>query len=135
MNEPYDCYKLKSQGRKEFDEGIAKVELPSWVYYWVLSGSKFVVWDISSDLRPSGLVNKLEGPKNVFLAASGEGWVEQSPLGVSPLLHIIQVLTFIICLWYNSKSVFSFGSMISTCKMDNLICYELSIWKKFWWLI
>ena len=46
----------------------------------------------SSDLRPSGLVNRLEGPKKVTLDASREGWVEQSPLGVCPLLHIIQVL-------------------------------------------
>ena len=29
VNEPCDCYKLKSQAHKEFDEGIAKVELLS----------------------------------------------------------------------------------------------------------
>ena len=44
---------------------------------------------------PIGSVNRLEGPKQVILAASGEGWLEQSPLGVCPLLHIIQVLTVI----------------------------------------
>ena len=38
----------------------------------------------SSDLSPSGSVNRLGGPKQVILAASGEGWVEQSPLGVVP---------------------------------------------------
>ena len=37
------------------------------------------------DLRLSGLVNKLGGPKQVTLATSGEGWVEQSLVGVGPL--------------------------------------------------
>ena len=53
------------------------------------SGSNFVVWAISNDLRPSGLVNKLGGPKKVILATSGEGWVEQSPFGCFPLMRII----------------------------------------------
>ena len=62
----------------------------------MLSCNKFVVWDISIDLCPSGSVNSLGGPKQVILATSGEGWVEQSPLGVCPLLHIIQVLIIVI---------------------------------------
>ena len=37
---------------------------------------------LSSDLRPSGSVNRLGGIKQVILAASGESWVEWSPLGV-----------------------------------------------------
>ena len=45
----------------------------------------FVVWAISKDLCPSGSVNRLGGPKQVTLVASGEGWVEQSPVGVCPL--------------------------------------------------
>ena len=61
----------------------------------MLSGSKFVVWAISSDIHPSGSVNGLGGPKEVILVASGEGWVEESPLGVCPFLHIFQVLTVI----------------------------------------
>ena len=39
---------------------------------------------LSSDLRPSGLANRLRGPKQVILAASRDGWVERSPLGVCP---------------------------------------------------
>ena len=39
---------------------------------------------LSSDLRPSGLVKMLGDPKQVILDASGDGWVEQSPLGVHP---------------------------------------------------
>ena len=31
---------------------------------------------ILRDIHPSGLVNRLRGPKQVTLAASGEGWVE-----------------------------------------------------------
>ena len=42
---------------------------------------------LNSDLRPSGSVNRLGGPKKEILATSGEGWVEQSPLGVCPLLQ------------------------------------------------
>ena len=53
---------------------------------------------LSSDVRPSGLVNKLGGPKKVTLVSSRDGWVEQSPLGVCPLFHIIQILNVIICL-------------------------------------
>ena len=41
----------------------------------MLSGINFVVWDISSDIHPSGLVNRLGGPKQVILANLGEGWV------------------------------------------------------------
>ena len=62
----------------------------------MLSCSKFVVWAIFRDLRPSGSMNRLEGPKQVTLPSSREGWVEQSPLGVCPLLHIIQVLIVVI---------------------------------------
>ena len=51
------------------------------------------MWAISKDLCPSGSVNRLGGPKQVILATSGEGWVEQSPLVVCPLLHAIQVPT------------------------------------------
>ena len=39
---------------------------------------------LSSDLCPSGSLNRLGGPKQVILAASRDGWVEQSPLGVCP---------------------------------------------------
>ena len=42
----------------------------------MLSGSKFVVWAISNDLRPSGSVNRIRGLKKVILGTSGEGWVE-----------------------------------------------------------
>ena len=42
----------------------------------------FVVWYISSDIHPSGLVNRIGGPKQVILFASRDGWVEHSPLGV-----------------------------------------------------
>ena len=59
----------------------------------MLSGSKLLCGLLSSDLFPSGLLIRLRGRKQVILAASGEGWVEQSPLGVLPLMHIIQVLT------------------------------------------
>ena len=37
------------------------------------------------DLRPSGSVNRLGGPKKVTLVALGEGWVEQTLMGVCPL--------------------------------------------------
>ena len=39
---------------------------------------------LSSNIRPSGPVNKIGGPKQVILAASGDGWVEQTPLVVCP---------------------------------------------------
>ena len=55
----------------------------------------FVMWYISSDIHPSGLVKSLGCPKKVMLVASGEDWVERSPLRVYPLLHIIEVLTVI----------------------------------------
>ena len=35
--------------------------------------------------RPSGLVNRLGGPKKETLASSRKGWVQQSPAGVCPL--------------------------------------------------
>ena len=99
MKEPCECGKLKSEAHTKFDEGIVKVELLSYVCYGVLSGRKFDVWDISSDLRPSGLVNMIKGPKQVILAASGEGWVEQSPLGVSPFsaTHPGSNSIFVLC--------------------------------------
>ena len=62
----------------------------------MLSYKKLLCGLLSSDLHPSGLVNRIGGSKQVILASSGEGWVEQYPLGVCPLLHIIQVLTVII---------------------------------------
>ena len=37
------------------------------------------------DLLPSGSMNRIGGPKQVNLDASGEDWVEQSPVGVCPL--------------------------------------------------
>ena len=70
----------------------------------MLSCSKLLCELLSSDLHPSGSMNKLGGPKKVFLVAPGEGWVEQSPLGVSPLLHIIQVQ-----LLFNFEYVVLFG--------------------------
>ena len=39
---------------------------------------------LTQSLHPSGLVNKIEGPKQVILDASRDGWVEQSHLGVCP---------------------------------------------------
>ena len=39
---------------------------------------------LSSDLNPSVALNMLRGPKQVILDALGDGWVEQSPLGVFP---------------------------------------------------
>ena len=64
----------------------------------MLCCSKLLCGLLSNDLRPSGLVNKLGGPKKVILVASGEGWVEQSPLGVYPLLQIVQVLIVVMYL-------------------------------------
>ena len=40
---------------------------------------------LSSDLLPSGTVNRLGGPKKKILVPSEDGWMEQSPLGVCPL--------------------------------------------------
>ena len=60
-----------------------------------------------SDIRPSGSVNRLGGPKQEFLAASGDNWVEWSPLGVCPPSTIIQfpncllfICDLIICLYF-----------------------------------
>ena len=53
----------------------------------MLSYSKLPCGVLYSVVHPSGLVNRLGGPKQVILAALGEGWVEQSPLGVCPLLQ------------------------------------------------
>ena len=53
----------------------------------MLSCSKFLCGILSSVVHPSGLVNTLGGPKQVILATLGEGWVEQYPLGVCPLLQ------------------------------------------------
>ena len=49
----------------------------------MLSYSKLMHGIFSSDLRPSGSVNRLGGPKQVILSSLGECWVEKSPLGVS----------------------------------------------------
>ena len=61
----------------------------------MLSYRKLLCGLLFSDICPNGSLNMLRGPKQVTLVASGEGWVEQSPLGVCPLLHILQVLTVI----------------------------------------
>ena len=53
----------------------------------MLSCSKLLCGILSSVVHPIGLVNRLGGPKQVILAALGEGWVEQSPLGVCSLLQ------------------------------------------------
>ena len=53
----------------------------------MLSYSKLLCVLFSSDLHPSGSVNMLEGPKQVILAASRDGWVEPSPLVVFPPLY------------------------------------------------
>ena len=37
------------------------------------------------DIHPSGSRNMIEGLKQATLASSGEGWVEESPVGVCPL--------------------------------------------------
>ena len=71
----------------------------------MLSCDKAAVWDNFIYLYPSGSVNRLGGPKQVTLAALGEGWVEQSPLGVCPLFCILSRFN---C-YLNSKSVLSFG--------------------------
>ena len=42
------------------------------------------MWAIFRDLHPSGSVKRLDGPKQVILDASGDGWEEQTPLGVCP---------------------------------------------------
>ena len=54
---------------------------------------------LSSDIHPSGSVNRFGGPKKVILVASGDGWVEQSPLGVCPPSAIYpgSKLIIIIC--------------------------------------
>ena len=69
---------------------------------------------LSSDLHPSGSVNRLKGPNQVILATSGDGWLEQTPLGVCPpstnypgsnsllFLHVI-----IINMHFVSGSMFS----------------------------
>ena len=59
---------MKSKAHKEFDEGITKVKLLSYVCYRVLlSCNKFVVWAIFRDLCPSGSMNRLGGPKQVII--------------------------------------------------------------------
>ena len=66
----------------------------------MLSCSKLLCELLSSDLHPSGSVNRIRGHKKVILAASGEGWVEQSPLGVCPLfanLPRFYVVLFYLC--------------------------------------
>ena len=55
----------------------------------MLSCSKLLCKLLSNDIHPSGPANKIGGPKQVIVAASGEGWVEQSSLGVFLLLYII----------------------------------------------
>ena len=82
----------------------------------MLSGRKLLCGLLSNDLRPSGSVNMLGGPKKVILVASGEGWVEQSPLGVCPLLHFIQVQLPI-----NSEFVLLFGKCSIT--LTRMIVY------------
>ena len=64
----------------------------------MLSYNKLLCGLLSIDLLPSGSMNRLEGPKQVILVTLEEGLVEQSLLGVCPLLHIIQVLTVVIYL-------------------------------------
>ena len=113
----------KIQAHKEFDEGIAKVELLSYVCYWVLSGSKLLCGILSSDIYHCGSVNRLRGPKKVILVASREGWVEQSPLGVCPLLHIIQVLITVSYMWLISMSVFL------------EVCSVAAKFNNNWWLL
>ena len=61
----------------------------------MLSYRKLLCGLLFSDICPNDSLNMLGGPKEVTLAILGDGWVEQSPLGVCPLLHILQVLTFI----------------------------------------
>ena len=64
---------------------------------------------LSSDLRPSGLVNTIRGPKKVILVALGDGWVEQSHLGVcspsenylgSKLFFYLSVILFYTCICF-----------------------------------
>ena len=77
----------------------------------MLSCSKLLCGLLSSDIHPSGLVKRLGGHQQVILVASREGWVEQSPLGVCPLLHIIQVQ-----LLFNFESILLIVSMLSNYK-------------------
>ena len=39
---------------------------------------------LHNNIHPSGSVNKFGGPKQVIRDASGDGWVEWSPLGGCP---------------------------------------------------
>ena len=63
---------------------------------------------LSSDHRSSGSVNRLEVPKQVILDASGDGWVEQSPLRVFPPYAnypgsnycYLSVIQFYICILF-----------------------------------
>ena len=62
--------------------------------------------DILRDIHPSGLVNRLGDPKQVTLATSGEGWVEQSPLDVVPFCILSKfncylILNMYFCLEYD----------------------------------
>ena len=53
----------------------------------MLSCSKLLCGILYNDICPSGSVNRLGGPRQVILVALGEGWVEQSHLGVCALLQ------------------------------------------------
>ena len=63
---------------------------------------------LSSDLHPSGSVNRVGGPKQVILVASGDGWVEQSPFDVCPPYAnypgfnscYLSVIQFYICILF-----------------------------------
>ena len=56
---------------------------------------------LSSDIHPNGSVNMLGGPKQVILDASGDGWVERSPLGVfPPSTSYPGYKLFVIYLWF-----------------------------------
>ena len=44
----------------------------------MLSCSKLLCGILSSDIRPSGSVNRIDSPKQVILFAPGDGWVTVS---------------------------------------------------------
>ena len=50
----------------------------------MLSYIKLLCGLLFNDLRPSDSMNRIGDPKKVILAALGDSWVEQSPLGVCP---------------------------------------------------
>ena len=55
---------------------------------YVHHATHVIYWNVIM-VEPEGDFLAKPDYKKVILATSGEGWVEQSPLGVCPLLHIM----------------------------------------------